>query len=122
MTRVIMFKNKKKLQEKNNKRVFFLGDSIVKHRMKYLKGYKISSHIENCKVYFKWFPVAKTRWIEYYTQSKTRGNQDSIMIHVGINDLGTTVELVLKLKINSCDLPVLNRVPRDDQFLRISSI
>lgn len=122
MTRVIMFKNKKKLQEKNNKRVFFLGDSIVKHRMKYLKGYKISSHIENCKVYFKWFPVAKTRCIEYYTQSKTRGNQDSIMIHVGINDLGTTVELVLKLKINSCDLPVLNRVPRDDQFLRISSI
>ena len=54
--------------------------------------------------------------MEYYTQSKTRGNQDSIIIHVGINDLRTTAELALKLKINSCDLPVLNRVPRDDQF------
>ena len=110
-----MFKNTKNCK-KRIIRVFFLGDSIVKHLIKHVRGYKISSHIENFKVYVKRFPVAKTRCMKDYTQPTIRGNPDQIIIHVATNDLPTTVELALKLKTNSCDISVSNIVPRDDQY------
>ena len=106
----------KKLQKKNKKRVLILADNITKH----LKGFEISSHIENCKVYGKGFRSAKTRWIKDYA---TRENPDHVVIYVDTNDLPTKkqpdvisediVELALNLKSNSCDGSVWNNTKKD---------
>ena len=39
------------------KKVFILGDSIIKH----VKSYCLSKSLDNCKVYVKDFPVARVR-------------------------------------------------------------
>ena len=97
----------KKLKEKNNKRVFILGGSNVKH----LKDYEIFIHIKICKVYVKAYPGPITRSMQGYAQLTTREKSDHTIIHVGTNDLPTekqpdvmtkdVVELALKLKTNS---------------------
>ena len=40
-----------------NKKVFIVGDSIVKH----VKGYELTQSFENCKVHVKDFPGARVR-------------------------------------------------------------
>ena len=54
----------RKFPKNRNKRVFILGDSIVKH----INGCDISSPIENCKVYVKGFSGAKTECMTEYVQ------------------------------------------------------
>ena len=39
------------------KKVFLLGDSIIRH----VKSYCLSKSLDNCKVYVKDFPVARVR-------------------------------------------------------------
>ena len=58
--------------------------------------------------------------------TNNRENPDHILIQVGTNDLPTRrqpdviaediVQLVMKLKINSCDISVSNIVGRNDQI------
>ena len=108
-------------------RVFILGDSIVKH----LNGYDISRQIENCRVYVKGFPGAKTECMKDYAQSTTRENPNHILIHVGTNDLPSRrqpdviaediIQLALKLKTNSCDVSISNIVTRNDQYKKKAS-
>ena len=52
----------RKTTENKNRRVFILGDSIVKH----INGYDISRQIENCKVSNKGFPRANTACLKDY--------------------------------------------------------
>ena len=75
----------KKAPENKNKRVFILGDSIVRH----INGYDISCQIENCRVYVKGFPGAKTECMKNYAQPTTRKNPDHLLTHIGTNDLRT---------------------------------
>ena len=67
--------------------MLILGDSIVK----YINVFDISRQIENCRVYVKGFPGAKTECLKDYAQATTRENTDHILIHVhvGTNDLPT---------------------------------
>ena len=112
----------RKTPENKNKRLFILGDSIAKH----INGYDISRQIENCRVYVKGFPGAKTECMKDYAQPTTRENPDHILIHVGTNDLPTRrqpdviakdiIQLALKLKTNSCDVSISNIVARNDQY------
>ena len=52
----------------NKKRVFILGDSIVKH----INSYDISRQIENCRVYVKGFPGAKTECMKDYAPTNNK--------------------------------------------------
>ena len=106
----------RKTTENKNRRVFILGDSIVKH----INGYDISRQIENCRVYVKGFPGAKTECMKDYAQPTTRENPDHILIHVGTNDLPTRRQpdviandiIQLALKTNSCDVSISNIVTK----------
>ena len=55
---------RRKFSKKRNKRVFILGNSIVKH----INGRDISRPIENCKAYVKGFSGAKTECMTDYAQ------------------------------------------------------
>ena len=48
-------KSEVNIPKQNTKRVYILRDSIIKH----IKGYTISSSLDNCKVYVKNFPTAR---------------------------------------------------------------
>ena len=120
-------KESKKTPKNKNKRVFILGDSIVKH----INGYDTSRQIENCRVYVKDFPGAKTEFMKDYAQPTTIENPDHILIHVGTNDLPSRrqpdviaediIQLALELKANSCDVSVSNIVARNDQYRKKAS-
>ena len=107
--------------------MFILGDNSVKQ----INGYDISRQIENCRVYVKGFPGAKTECMKDYAQPTTRENPDHILIHVGTNDLPTRrqpdviakdiIQLALKLKTNSCDVSISNIVARNDQYRKKAS-
>ena len=60
-----------------------MGDSIIKH----VKGYTISSLLDNWKVYVKDFPGARARRMQDYVRPTLRENPDHIIIHIGTNDL-----------------------------------
>ena len=94
----------RKTPENKNKRVFILGDSIVKH----VSGYDISRQNENCKIYAKGFSGAKTEYMNNYAQPTTRENPDHIAEDI--------IQLALKLKISSCDISVSNIAERNDQY------
>ena len=80
------------------KQVYILGDSIIKH----IKGYTISSSLDNCKVYVKDFAGARIRCVQDYVRPTLREICDHIIIYVGTNDLAsnTPAEKVLKLIID----------------------
>ena len=48
-------KSEVNIPKQNTKRVYILRDIIIKH----IKGYTISSSLDNCKVYVKNFPTAR---------------------------------------------------------------
>ena len=108
----------RKTTENKSRRVFILGDSIVKH----INGYDISRQIKNSRVYVKGFPGAKTECMKDYAQPTARENPDHILIHVGTNDLPSRrqpdviaediIQLALKLKTNSCGVSISNIVTR----------
>ena len=54
------------------KKVFILGDSIIKH----VKSYSLSKSLDNCKVYVKDFPGVRFRCMKDYVRRTTRENPD----------------------------------------------
>ena len=79
----------KKITKKNKnsspecKRIYIIGDSILKH----VHGHDISKSLENCKTYVKSFSGAKIRDMQDYVKPTSRENPDQIIVHVGTNDL-----------------------------------
>ena len=69
------------------KKVFILGDSIIKH----VKRYSLSKSLDNCKVYVKDFPGARVRCMQDYVRPTIRENPNHIILHVGTNDLTTNI-------------------------------
>ena len=108
--------NISKAPQNKNRKVFFLGDSIVK----YISDYDIPHQIENCRVYVKDLSGTKTKCMKDYAQPITRENSDHVLIHVGNNDLPTRrqpdfiaediIQLALNSKTNSCDVLISNIV------------
>ena len=114
----------KKLSQKSRKekRVFILGDSILKH----VNGYEITKKLDNCKVYVKSFSGAKIKCMEDYAQPTIRTNPDHIVIHVSTDDLSSKkesaeissaiVDLAFKLKSGTCQVSGSNLTIRNDQY------
>ena len=104
------------------KRVFILGDSILKH----VNSYEITKKLDNCKVYVKIFSGEKIKCMEDYAQTTIRTNPDHIVIYLGTNDLSSKKEsagissaivyLTLKLKSGTCQVSVSNLTTRNDQY------
>ena len=70
--------------EKNEKSIFVLGDSVIKH----LNGWEMSKKLDaNCKVFLKTFSGAKTTCMNDYVKPSVRSSPDHFILHVGTNDL-----------------------------------
>ena len=97
-----------------------LGDSIIK----YVKGYTISSSLDNCKVYVKDFPGARVRCMQDYVRPTLRKNPDHV-IHIGTNDLASNtpaekvaesiIDLVSTLKSDSYSAAISSITASDDK-------
>ena len=104
-----------------NKKVFIVGDSIVKN----IKGYELTQSLENCKVHVKDFPGARVRCIQDYVQPTLHQNPDHIILHVGTNDLAANVptdkvvesivELAMSSKSDSTSEAISNITVRTDK-------
>ena len=104
------------------KKVFILGDSIIKH----VKSYSLSKSLDNCKVYVKDFPGARVRCMKDYVRPTIRENPDHIILHVGTNDLTTNIpiekvaesiiNLTSSLKWNSCSVVMSSIAVRNDRY------
>ena len=77
-------KNGKPKGEKNEKPIFVIGDSMVKH----LKGWEMFKKLNaNYKVFVKTFSVSKTARMNDYVKPSVRNSPDYFILHVGTNDL-----------------------------------
>ena len=104
------------------KKMFVLGDSIIKH----VKSYSLSKSLDNCKVYVKDFPGARVRCMQDYVRPTIRENPNHIILHVGTNDLTTNIppekvvesiiDLASSLKSNSCSVAISNITVRNDRY------
>ena len=65
------------------KRVFIVGDSIIKH----IIGYEISGKLENCKVFVRSCHGATIRCLEDHVKPVLWENPDKIIFHIGTNNL-----------------------------------
>ena len=77
----------KKLVVNEKKKVFILGDSMVKH----VQGWDITKKLENKhKVYIRQFTGSKVICMNDYVKlCICENNPDHIMFHVGTNDIPT---------------------------------
>ena len=104
------------------KKVFILGDSMIKH----VKSYSLSKRLDNCKVYVKDFPGARVRCMQDYVRSTIRENPEHIIVHVGTSDLKTNIptekvaesiiNLASSLKSNSCSVAISSITVRNDTY------
>ena len=79
-------KNDKPKGEKNEKSIFVIGDSMVKH----LNEWEISKKLNaNCKVFVKTFSGAKATCMNDYVKPSVRSSPDRFILHVGTNDLSS---------------------------------
>ena len=79
-------KNDKPKGEKNEKSLFVIGHSMVKH----LNGWEMSKKLNaNSKVFVKTFSDAKTTWMNDYVKPSVRSSPDHFILHVGPNDLSS---------------------------------
>ena len=58
-----------------------------------MKGYDISSSLENSKVYVKDSPGTRIRCIHDYFQPTFRENPDNVIIRIGTSNLATLYQL-----------------------------
>ena len=65
------------------KRVFIVGDSIIKH----INCYEISGKLENREVFVRPCHGATIRCLEDHVKPVLRENPDEIIFHIGTNDL-----------------------------------
>ena len=108
-------------KRKDNKRVFIVGDSTIKH----LNGYVISGKIGNCNVYVKPSHGAKVRCMVDHIKPVMRDKPDHIIFHVGTNDIPldkdagdiakSIVDLAMSAKSPSCDVLISNIITRKDK-------
>ena len=70
-------------KRKDNKRVFIVCDSIIKHLNRYVIGGKTG----NCNVYVKPSHCAKVRCMVDNVKPVIRDKQDQIIFHDGTNDI-----------------------------------
>ena len=117
----------KKITKKNKnsspecKRIYIIGESILKH----VQGYEISKSVENCKTYVKSFSCAKIRDMQDYVKPSLRENPDQIIVHVGTNDLASNkrpeqiaesiIGVATSLKSAICYVLVSSITVRNDQ-------
>ena len=81
-----------KKNEDGEKRVYVLGDSMIKH----VNGWDISKQLpRKCKVYVKSFSGAKVRCMKDYAKPSIRENPDHVILHIGTNDLNIILTVFL---------------------------
>ena len=93
--------------------------------MKHIKGYIISTSLDNCKVYVKDFPGARVRCMQDYVRPTLRENPDHVIIHIGTNDLASNtpakkvaesiIDLASTLKSDSCSVAISSITVRNDK-------
>ena len=79
-------KNDKPKGEKNEKSMFVIEDSIVKHLNRWETSKKLNV---NCKVFVKTFSGAKTTCSNNYVKPSVRSSPGHFILHVGTNDLSS---------------------------------
>ena len=65
------------------KRLFILGDSVIKH----INGYEISGKLENCEVFVRPCHGTTIRCLKDHIKPVLRENLDEIIFRIGTNDL-----------------------------------
>ena len=101
------------------KRIYIIGDSRLKHVMRFLNQSKIA------KTYVKSFSGAEIRDMQDYVKPTLRENPDQIIVHVGTNDLASNkrpkqiaesiISVATSLKSDTCDVLVSSIIVRNDQ-------
>ena len=101
-----------------------LGDNIEKHDIRY----ELTNHRENCQVFVRGFPRARTRCMQNHIWPTTRANPDYVVILEGTNFLCTSkqpeeiaeriIVLALLLKIDSFDISVSDIKAGNEQYRR----
>ena len=107
-------------KKSDEKRVFIVGDSIIKN----VNGYDVSGKTEQCRVYIRQSLGVKVRCMKDHINPVIRDNLDHIIFHIGTNDVPSDksaeniaksiVELALSAKSASCDVSISNIVVRKD--------
>ena len=114
-------KNDKPQGEKNEKSIFVIGDSMVKH----LNGWEMSKKLNaNCKVFVKTFSGAKTACMNDYVKPSVRSSPDHFILHVDTNDLSSDksseeiarsiIDLATSIKSENHDVSISNIIIRAD--------
>ena len=114
-------KNDKPKGGKNEKSIFVIGDSMVKH----LNGWEMSKKLNaNCKVFVKTFSGAKTTCMNDYVKPSVRSSPDRFILHVGTNDLSSdksseeiarsTIDLATSIKNEKHGVSISNIIIRAD--------
>ena len=109
---------------KKKKRIFILGDGIVKHT----EGWEISNKLKNeHKVFVRFFSSAKVKCMKDYVKPCIRENEpDHIILHVGTNNLSSeqsaeriakSIVDLAKLSVKDhCPVSISSIVPRNDEW------
>ena len=115
------YKNDKPKGERNEKSIFVIGDSMVKH----LNGWEISKKLNaNSKVFVKTFSGIKTTCINDYVKPSVRSSRDHFILHVGTNNLSSDKSseeiaialtgLATSIKNKKHDVSIFNIIVRAD--------
>ena len=107
--------------EKNEKSIFVIEDSMVKH----LNGWEMSKKLNaNCKVSVKTFSGAKTICMHDYIKPSVRSSPDHFILYVGTNDLSSNkspeeiarsiIDLATSMKNKKYDVSISNIIIRAD--------
>ena len=107
----------KKLVVNEKKKVFVLGDSMVKH----IQGWDITNKLENKhKVYIRQFAGSKVTCMnDYVKPCICDNNPDHIIFHVGTNDIPTSKD---PLAIAQSIVDLAKNVMTQDGSVTISGI
>ena len=117
----ILKKNSDKDQSKN-KRIYILGDSMIKN----LVGWEMSKKLKNANLHVKHFAGAKFRCMKDHIKPSLREKTDHIVLHMGTDDFvsdrppdliaKSIVDVVSSMKNENHDLTVSNMIARADLF------
>ena len=113
-----------KSSSRKKKRVYILGDSMVKH----IEGWEISRKLKNQhKVFVRSFSSAKVKCMKDYVKPCIRENEpDHIILHVGTNNLSSeqsperiakSIVDLAKLSVKDhCSVSISSIIPRNDEW------
>ena len=108
--------------KKKNKKIYILGDSIVKH----VEGWHLSK-MTNQKVYVRSFSGAKVKCMKDYVKPCIRENDpDHVILHVGTNEMNSelpperiaksVVDVAKNVKSDTRSVSISSILPRNDNF------